>query len=103
MTAPLVVSIPHTLGKTEALRRLQSGLEGLPASSLLTVEQQPWVENKMPFVVRAFGQSVPGLLQVEDDVVRLEVVLPALLRKRGSRSSKPCSAAPSCCWRRSSD
>lgn len=81
MTAPLVVSIPHTLGKAEAVRRLQSGLQGLPASGLLTVEQQPWIENKMPFVVRAFGQAVRGSLEVEDDVVRLEVVLPALLRK----------------------
>ncbi len=81
MAEPLVVSIPHTLGKAEAVRRLQSGLQGMPTSSLLTLEQQPWAENKMPFVVRALGQSIPGSLEVEDDVVRLEVVLPALLRK----------------------
>jgi len=81
MAEPLTVSIPHTLGKAEAMRRLQSGLQGLPASGLLTLEQQPWVDNKMPFLVRAFGQSVPGSLEVEENMVRLEVVLPALLRK----------------------
>lgn len=81
MAEPLVVSIPHSLGKAEALRRLQSGLQGLPASSLLTLEQQPWVENKMPFVVRAVGQAIPGSLEVDDSAVRIEVVLPALLRK----------------------
>lgn len=81
MAAPLVVSIPHSLGKAEAMKRLQSGLQGLPASGLLTLEQQPWVDNKLPFAVRAFGQSVPGSLEVNDDQVRLEVVLPPLLRK----------------------
>jgi hypothetical protein len=35
----------------------------------------------LPFVVRAFGQSVPGSLVVEDNLVKLEVVLPALLQK----------------------
>jgi len=81
MTAPLVVTIPHSLGKAEALRRLQSGLEGMPASGLLTLEQQPWVDNRMPFTVRALGQAVPGSLEVGDDAVKLEVVLPPLLRK----------------------
>ncbi|MFN3622818.1 MAG: polyhydroxyalkanoic acid synthase [Hyphomicrobium sp.] len=81
MAEPLVVSIPHSLGKGEALRRLQSGLQGLPTTSLLTLEQQPWIDNRMPFVVRALGQAIPGSLEVEENVVRLEVVLPALLRK----------------------
>lgn len=81
MAAPLVVSIPHSLGRAEALRRLKSGLDGLPQSALLTLEQQPWVDNRLPFIVRAFGQSVPGLLEVQDDAVRLEVLLPALLHK----------------------
>ena len=81
MAEPVVVSIPHSLGKAEALRRLQSGLQGLPTNSLLTFEQQPWADNKMPFVVRAMGQAIPGSLEVEDSVVRLEVMLPALLRK----------------------
>ena len=35
----------------------------------------------MTFNVRALGQSVPGSLEVLDDAVRLEVVLPGLLMK----------------------
>jgi len=81
MSAPLVVSIPHSLGRAEALRRLKSGLEGLPQAGLLTLEQQGWTDNRMSFMVRALGQSVPGSLEVQDDLVRLEVLLPGLLLK----------------------
>ena len=81
MSAPLVVSIPHTLGRAEALRRLKSGLEGMPQAGLLTLEQQGWTDNRLNFMVRALGQSVPGSLEVQDDFVRLEVVLPGLLLK----------------------
>jgi hypothetical protein len=81
MPAPLVVSIPHSLGKAEAVRRLKSGLEGLPQAGLLTLDQQAWTGDRMSFAVRALGQSVPGSLEVLDDSVRLEVVLPGLLLK----------------------
>lgn len=81
MAAPLVVSIPHSLGREEALQRLKSGLAGLPQAGLLTIEQQTWVGNRMAFTVRALGQGVPGSLEVHDDAVRLEVVLPGLLLK----------------------
>jgi putative polyhydroxyalkanoic acid system protein len=77
--APLTVSIPHTLGRAEAVRRLKAGLEGLPQAGLLSVEQQAWDDNRMTFVVRALGQAVPGSLDVEDNAVRLEVELPGLL------------------------
>jgi len=81
MAAPLTVSIPHSLGKAEAQRRLKAGLEGLPQAGLLKVDQQAWADNRMTFNVRALGQSVPGSLEVLDDAVRLEVVLPGLLMK----------------------
>ena len=81
MAAPLTVSIPHTLGRAEALRRLKSGLEGLPQAGVVSVEQQAWADNKMTFLVKALGQSVPGSLEVLDDAVRLEVTLPAFLQK----------------------
>lgn len=81
MAAPLVVSIPHSLGREEALQRLKTGLAGVPQAGLLTIEQQTWVGNRMAFTVRALGQAVPGSLEVDDDAVRLEVVLPGLLLK----------------------
>jgi hypothetical protein len=81
MAAPLTVSIPHSLGRAEALRRLKSGLEGLPRAGVVTVDEQAWTDNKMTFLVKALGQSVPGSLEVLDDAVRLEVTLPAFLQK----------------------
>ena len=65
MAAPLTVSIPHSLGRAEALSRLKSGLEGLPQVGVVTVEQQAWADNKMTFLVRAQGQSVGEALPGE--------------------------------------
>lgn len=81
MSAPLVISIPHSLGREEAMRRLRSGLEGLPQAGLVKIEQQTWVDHRMTFAVRALGQIIPGTLDVEDKSVRLEVQLPGLLQK----------------------
>ena len=55
MPAPLVVSIPHSLGRDEAMRRLKAGLTRAAA-------------------------SVP-VLKVDEDHVRVEVVLPWLLQR----------------------
>jgi hypothetical protein len=82
MTAPLVVSIPHRLGREEAARRLKTGLSraasGLP---VLTVDEERWEENRMIFRVRALGQTASGHLDVADDHVKLEVTLPWLLQR----------------------
>jgi hypothetical protein len=82
MPEPLVVSIPHSLGQAEAERRLKSGLERLTGTEpLLRIEQQTWINNRMTFVIRALGQSVPGTLDVGPDTVRLAIDLPLILRK----------------------
>lgn len=81
MAAPLVVSIPHTLSRAEAVRRLRDGMQNLPQSNLVTVDPQPWNGDRMAFTVRALGQSVPGSLEVLDQAVRVEVMLPGLMQK----------------------
>jgi hypothetical protein len=82
MSAPLVVSIPHRLGREEATRRLKVGLtraaSGIP---VLKVDEERWQENQMFFRVRALGQAASGHIDVADDHVRLEVVLPWLLQR----------------------
>jgi hypothetical protein len=82
MSAPLVVSIPHRLGREEALRRLKTGL-ARAASSLpvLSVDEERWEDNRMIFRVRALGQVAAGHVDVADDHVRVEVVLPWLLQR----------------------
>jgi len=82
MAAPLVVSIPHRLGREEAVRRLKAGLTRAASSiPVLKVDEERWDENRMVFRVRALGQAASGHLDVADDHVRLEVTLPWLLQR----------------------
>jgi Putative polyhydroxyalkanoic acid system protein (PHA_gran_rgn) len=82
MAAPLVVSIPHSLGREEATRRLQFGLRRAAASiPILKVDEEHWDGDHMFFRVRALGQAASGHVDVGDDHVRLEVMLPWLLQR----------------------
>jgi hypothetical protein len=82
MSAPLVVSIPHRLGREEATRRLKAGLTRAASSiPVLKVDEERWEKDRMIFRVRALGQAASGHLDVADDHVRLEVTLPWLLQR----------------------
>jgi len=82
MAAPLIVSIPHSLGREEATRRLKNGLTRAAASvPVLAVDEERWEDNHMIFRVRALGQVASGHLDVADDHVRVEVTLPWLLQR----------------------
>jgi len=82
MPAPLIVSIPHQLGREEAIRRLRGGLTRTASSfPVLKVDEERWDNDRMIFRVRAMGQAASGHVDVEDDHVRLEVTLPWLLQR----------------------
>jgi len=82
MGAPLVVSIPHRLGRDEATRRLKTGLTRAASSlPVLQVDEERWEGDRMMFRVRALGQAASGHIDVADDHVRLEVTLPWLLQR----------------------
>jgi hypothetical protein len=82
MSAPLVVSIPHRLGREEATRRLKAGLTRAASSvPVVKVDEERWDGDRMVFRVRALGQAASGHLDVADDHVRLEVTLPWLLQR----------------------
>jgi len=82
MSAPLIVSIPHSLGRDEATRRLKAGLTRAATSvPVLKVDEERWEDNRMIFRIRALGQTASGHLDVADDHVRLEVTLPWLLQR----------------------
>jgi putative polyhydroxyalkanoic acid system protein len=82
MSAPLVVSIPHRLGREEAVRRLKTGLTRAASSvPVLKVDEERWDGDRMIFRVRALGQAASGRIDVADDHVRLEVTLPWLLQR----------------------
>ncbi|MDI1266619.1 MAG: polyhydroxyalkanoic acid system family protein [bacterium] len=82
MSKPLVISIPHSLGREEAMRRLKVGLSKAATSTpVLSVDEERWENNRMIFRVRAMGQAAAGHVDVADDHVQVEVVLPWLLQR----------------------
>src|SRR4249919_869879 len=87
MTTPLVVSIPHRVGKQEAVRRLKAGLGQARTgfSHLMTVDEEVWSGDSLTFRLRALGQSANGTIDVAADHLRLEVSLPWLLAKLSER------------------
>jgi hypothetical protein len=79
MSQPLIVSIPHNLGKQEAVHRLQTGLANIHTAfnGLIRVEQN-WTDAHLDFRAAVLGQNATGAMDVADDHVRLEVQLPWL-------------------------
>lgn len=82
MSAPLVVTLPHRLGREEASRRLKVGLTKAAASvPVLKVDEERWEGDRMIFRVRAMGQAASGHVDVAEDHVTVEVTLPWLLQR----------------------
>jgi len=64
------------------VRRLKTGLTRAASSvPMLSVDEERWEDNRMIFRVRALGQAAAGHVEVAEDHVRVEVVLPWLLQR----------------------
>ena len=82
MSKPVVVSVPHSLGREEAVRRLKAGFERAGQfGGLLDISEQAWAGDRLTFRANALGQQASGLIDVGDADVRIEVTLPWLLAK----------------------
>lgn len=82
MSTPLIVTIPHRLGRDEAVRRLRDGLSrATSALPMLSIDEERWDGDRMAFRVRAMGQAAAGHVEIAEDHVRLEVTLPWLLQR----------------------
>jgi hypothetical protein len=83
MTEPLVVVLPHRLGKDEALRRIREGLGRAKGEFawLLSLDEETWTGDRLNFRVSALGQRAAGSIEVYEGAVRLEVTLPWLLAR----------------------
>jgi putative polyhydroxyalkanoic acid system protein len=80
MSQPIIVTLPHRLGKAEALRRLQSSFSNAQSSGAgLFVFKNQWSDDHLDFRASLLGQSTTGTVDVAEDHVRLEVQLPWLL------------------------
>jgi hypothetical protein len=87
MNTPLTVSVPHRLGKEEAVRRLKGGMSQMASrlGALITVEQEVWSGDTLTFQMRGLGQSASGTIEVFEDSIRIDVMLPWFLAKLGER------------------
>ena len=80
MSQPIVVTLPHRLGKAEALQRLQASFSDAQWSGAgFFVFKNQWSGDHLDFRASLLGQSTSGTLDVAEDHVRLEVRLPWLL------------------------
>ena len=81
MAEPVVVTIPHKLGKQEATRRLQEGFKNVRSTfgEKFVVMKDNWNGDHLDFSASLLGQNTTGMLDVAEDHVRLEVQLPWML------------------------
>ena len=80
MSNPLVVEIPHQLGREAAKDRLNKGLDklvGFIPGSVIT--DNIWSGDTLSFKIHALGQTASAKLDVFEDRVRAFVELPPML------------------------
>jgi hypothetical protein len=90
MSQPLIVSIPHKLGRQEAKRRLASGISHIrpELAGLLSTLDHSWDEDTLNFRAVAMLQTITGRIEVLDDAVRIEIDLPWMMRMIGDTIMK---------------
>ena len=80
MSKPVVVTIPHQLGRAEARRRIDEGIGRLTQQFAAMGEtRHAWDGDVLRFAVAAMGQEVNGSVDVADQEVTLQVTLPGFL------------------------
>ena len=81
MAEPVVVTIPHKLGKAEAKRRLEAGFGNVRSTfgEPFVVLKDEWAGDHLDFSATLLGQKTSGTVDVAEDHVRLEVQLPWML------------------------
>ena len=84
MGRPVTINLPHSLGKDEARRRIESGFGTLRQQmtggmGALVSFQERWDADELHFEGGALGQKICGRLAVLPDSVRIELDLPEML------------------------
>lgn len=80
-TEPLIVTISHRLGRDEAKRRLERGLDSVRGeiAKFVRTFDYGWTGYRLDFRVSVLLQTIVGRTEVHDDFVRVELALPRLL------------------------
>jgi hypothetical protein len=87
MSKAITLTIPHELGRAEARRRIDDGFAGLTRhlGVVAGAVTQTWTGDRLSFGFSALGQHVSGTVEVEDALVKLELLLPNLLAALAGR------------------
>ena len=87
MSDTVTVTIDHSLGKVEAVRRLKEGFARTHGhlGSMIAMEQETWEGETLHCRMRALGQSAVARIEVLEDALCIEVSLPWLLAKAAKR------------------
>ena|SRR5215831_8633474 len=87
MPKPLVMTISHQLGRAEAKRRLEKGIDQIQAQLVpfTTAVDHHWTDDRLSFHMIALGQRIAAHIDVLDDSVRVELQLPGVLGWIGER------------------
>lgn len=77
---PISVDLPHRLGAAEAKRRIEQGMGGLTRHLPPGAAVQPrWTGDRLDLSVAAMGQDISAAIDVQEAVVRVQLVLPPAL------------------------
>jgi len=81
MSQPLIVSIPHRLGRQEARRRLDRGIGRLrpELGALVNGLDYSWEGDTLNFNASAMWQTITGRIEVLNDALRIEIDLPWIM------------------------
>ncbi|HEY8579703.1 MAG TPA: polyhydroxyalkanoic acid system family protein [Beijerinckiaceae bacterium] len=81
MAKEIFVSVPHTLGREEAKRRVADALERARSgfAESIVAGDVAWKDNHATVSVAALGQTINADVDVEAEEVRVRVQLPWLL------------------------
>jgi len=82
ISRPLIVLVPHRLGRREARRRLDTGIDRLQRelSALLSGLDYHWRGDTLNFTASAMWQKITGRIEVLEEAVRVEIELPWVMR-----------------------
>lgn len=82
MATPIIIDIPHSLGRDEAKRRMTSGAGKLashiPGGAATVTHHWPSQDQKS-LIVATMGVEVPCTVDAEDTRLRVTLLLPAML------------------------
>jgi Putative polyhydroxyalkanoic acid system protein (PHA_gran_rgn) len=93
MSKPLTVTIPHRLGKDEAVRRLKSGLGAVRSNwgHVFAIQEETWTGDRLQFQVSALGQSASGSIDVRETTSTWSCFCRGFWRSSLRQSNRSCT------------